>query len=120
MRYWFKQFLSRILVLLIIISPMQVSSAADFDHDDHSQSCSVEISHEQHPHDTSSKDDCSKQHSEHCSDHPECVAQHSQSPLHTSSTGLLVSPAISQLKFIPSHDSILTVYSSPLKRPPKS
>ena len=115
-----KLFLSRTLVLLMFFSPMQVVNAANFDHDSHSQNCSMDESQNHHQPASSSSDVCAMQHDEHCSDHPECVAHHSQSPIHTSNTGLLVSPALSQLKFIPSHDPVLTVYSSPLKRPPKS
>ena len=115
-----KLYLCRILVLLIFFSPMQVINAADFNHDEHSQNCSMDGSQNHHQSAPSTSEVCAMQHDEHCSDHPECVAHHSQSPIHTSSAGLFVSRAISQLRFTPSHDSILTVYNSPLKRPPKS
>lgn len=120
MLFFNRQFLSWLLVLVMMISPIQVVMATDFAQDSHGVNCQMPDSIAElavavncgADHDTAD-------HSKNCQEHPGCIA-HLSTTLFSSGFVVSLSRAVSQLKFTADHDTILSHYPSLLKRPPKS
>jgi len=112
-----KQFFYCFLVLIMIISPVQVSMAADFDQHDHAPKCQMNMNAEIS---IGNSMGCAMQHDEHCQEHAGCVGQFHSSSLQNSHSFLSASRASNSVKFISKNDTILNIYHSLLKRPPKA
>jgi hypothetical protein len=120
MLFFNRQFLSWLLVLIMMISPIQVVMASDFAQDGHGAKCQMSgSSAELVVSANCGSDHDMADHSKNCQEHPGCIA-HSSTTLFSSSFVVALSRAVSQLKFKADHDTFLTHYPSLLKRPPKS
>ena len=111
-----KHFFSWLLVLMMIISPVQVSLAIDIDQHDHAPKCQMPMDADSSIGDSMN---CAMQHDEHCQEHADCVGQFNSSSLQPPYSFLLTPGASKQLKFIIQNDTVLSVYPSLLKKPPK-
>lgn len=123
MVFLIKQFFSWLLVLIMVVSPVQVTMAIDVDQDSHGEHCQMPSMASTPSHDsvdTKMTHDCAMQHGDHCQDHPGCTGQISSSSLYTPNTFLVNLRASSDLKYVPASDSFLVIYPELFKRPPKS
>ncbi|MCK4709844.1 MAG: hypothetical protein KAU21_14595 [Gammaproteobacteria bacterium] len=117
MHFLTKQFFSWLLVLMMVISPVQITMATDTDQGSHGANCQiplVQIS------DIYQNDNCPMQYEKQCQEHPGCVAQFTTIPLLILNSNLSADRNITQLKFFTDNDVFLTHYPSLLKRPPKA
>jgi hypothetical protein len=114
-----RQFFSRLLILIMAISPVQMTMAIDLDQ--HNQSMNCQISQAQLPDTTISNTsvDCTSEYGEHCVDLSVCGAQFNFSSLYSSNSFLLVTRILAHAKFIPDNDAVSTHYPELFKRPPK-
>jgi len=113
-----RQFFSRLLILVMTISPVQITMAIDLDQ--HNQAMNCQISQVQLTSITfnNTSDDCTSDYNGHCVDLSVCVAQYNFS-LYSSNSFLLMSRAATHTKFMPDKDSVSTQYPELIKRPPK-
>jgi hypothetical protein len=114
-----RQFLSRLLILIMAISPVQMTMAIDLDQ--HTQAVNCKFSQAQLPDTTISNTsgDCTSEYGGHCVDLSVCGAQINFSSLYSSNSFLLVSRTLAHAKFIPGNDAVSTRYPELFKRPPK-
>ena len=115
-----RQFFCWLLVLVMMVSPIQVTMASDFAQQSHGMNChkpdhgiNAVVSA------NCCKDPGGSDHTKICIVHPECVAQFSTS-LIPSSLVVAMPRSVSLIKFIAEHKAVLTHYPSLLKRPPKA
>jgi len=112
-----KQFFTLLLVLIMAISPVQVTMASDIDQNSQGINCQMSLMQMS---DTLLNDNCPMQHDEECQQHPGCVAQFTVGALPQLNTLHSVLRDIAQIKLIPEIDIFVSQYPSLLKRPPKS
>jgi len=120
MNFFTRQFFSRLLILIMAISPVQITMATDLDQ--HTQAMNCQISQAQF-HNTAvsqTSGDCTSDHSEHCVNLSVCGAQFNFSSLYSSNSFLLMTRAVTHSKFVPDNDAISTHYPELFKRPPKA
>jgi len=122
MIFFNKQFLSWLLVLIIAISPIQVTTANGFGQSSHGELCQM-IEQEKSVNSTVKATemtaDCGMSHGNDCQQHLGCIAQFSSTLIFLSLSSVSINRAVTHLKFIAGNDSILTHYPSRLKRPPR-
>jgi hypothetical protein len=118
MNLFTRQFFSRLLILIMTISPVQITMAIDLDQ--HNQAMKCQISQAQLANTTvgNTSEGCTSDYNGHCVDLSVCVAQYNLSS-YSSSSFLLITRAVTHTKFIPDNDSVSTHYPELLKRPPK-
>ena len=107
-----KQLFSWLLVLVMFISPFQVTMATDTDQNSQGVNCQMST--------TSLSDNCLMEHGEKCQQHSNCVAQFTVGALPQLNTLHSAHRDIAQLKFISEIDAFVSQYPSQLKHPPKS
>jgi len=119
MIYFSRQFISRLLILIMTISPVQITMAIDLDQ--HNQAMNCQISQAQLPNTRVSipGEDCTSDYGEHCVNLSVCGAQFNFSSLYSPNAFLLIPRAVTHTKFIPDNDAISTRYPELVKRPPK-
>jgi len=106
-----------IVALMLVISPLQLTMADDFDAESHSDKCDM---HTMHGSDIKQSDQCAMEHNEHCQDHPGCVAHFQSTSLVTSTSFLLYRTNVLLIKFATDEEKISTLYPSLPERPPKA
>jgi hypothetical protein len=114
-----RQFINRLLILIMTISPVQITMAIDLDQ--HSQAMNCQNSQAQPPDTTvnNTSGDCPSDYGEHCVDLSVCGVQFNFSSFYSSKSFLLITRAVTHTKFIPDNDAVPTHYPELLKRPPK-
>lgn len=116
-----KHIFSWLLVLIMTVSPVQVTVAIDVGQDGHGERCQMTSSMPSHDTvDMDLKVNCPMDHGDHCKDNPGCVAQVSSSSMQVPFSLLFVAKTIGHDKFIIANEDVRTVYPSLLKRPPKA
>lgn len=111
------QFITWLLVLIMVINPVQVTMAADTDQNSQGVNCQMSFIPMS---DTSPGNHCPMLHDEKCQQHTGCVVQLTVTALPLLHSLLLTQRPISSLKFIIEKDAFNTQYPSLLKRPPRS
>jgi len=111
-----KQFIAWFMVLIIAISPVQITIATDFDQ--HSTDMNCQISSLPSPN-MNIDDNCGVEDSGHCLNLSVCAAQINFISLRSSSPLIFSPGAVTQLKFTADNQSISTNYPELLRRPPK-
>jgi hypothetical protein len=114
-----RQFFSRLLILIMTISPVQMTMAIDLDQ--HNQAVNCQVSQAQLPDTTISNTSggCTSEYGEHCVDLSVCGAQFNFSSLYSSKSFLLITRAVTHTKFTADNDAVSSRYPELLKRPPK-
>lgn len=102
---------------MLVISPLQLTMAGDFDADSHSDKCDM---HALHGTDMNQSDQCAMEHNEHCQDHPGCVAHFQSTSLVTLSSFLLSRTNVLLIRFAVDEEDVLTLYHALPERPPKA
>jgi hypothetical protein len=115
-----KQIFSWLLVLILAISPIQVTMAIDVDLDGHGERCQMNSMPSHDSVDMDLKINSPMEHGDHCKDHPSCVGQVSSSSMQAPFSLLFVARTSGHYKFIMENEDVQTVYPSQLKRPPKA
>jgi hypothetical protein len=119
MLYFDRQFIRRLLILILTIGPVQMNMAIDFDQSNQAMNCQ---NSQVQPPDMAEKNnysECTSIYTVHCVDLSVCGAQYNFSSLYSSNPFLLRARAVTQLKFMSDKDAVSTHYPEPLKRPPK-
>ena len=117
---FFPQSLIRLLIVILAISPAQITMAIDLDQPDQNMIWQFSPALSQGSIDTNMDDSCTLENSGHCFDISVC-ASHSDLTSMRPSTSLLLSPAvITLLSFTGYNESMPTNYPGLLKRPPKT
>ena len=114
-----RQFLIRLIILIIAISPVQITMAIDFDQ--HSQATTCQMSQEQ-PAEIMVKimgEACKSDQDNHCVDLSVCSVQYNVSSLYSSGLFQLTARTVIHKKFIAERDAVSTQYPELLKRPPR-
>ena len=119
MKGFTRKFFSRLLIFILIINPVQITIASDFDQ--HSGTMNCQVSQERVPGATVKipGDGCKPDNQEHCSDISVCVMHNNLSAFYSNNSFLLVPRAFAQKKFVPENETVSTQYPDLLKRPPK-
>lgn len=120
MNFGNKQIGSWLLVLILAISPVQVTMAIDIDLDAHGERCQMNSMPSHDSVDMDSKINCPMEHGDHCKDHPGCVGKVSSSSMQAPFSLLFVAKTRGHIIFIIENEDVRTVYPSLLKRPPKA
>lgn len=115
-----KQFFSWMLVLIMAISPVQVTMAVDFDQSSHGSNCQSMMSDSIDSIVMNMDEECAMEHEEHCHDHPGCVGQFNSSTLQAPNALQLAVRASTLVKFLIDNEAVSTIYPPLLKRPPKA
>lgn len=114
-----RQFFSRLLILVMTISPVQITMAIDLDQHDQSMKCQISQAQLTSTATNNLNADCNSNYNGHCVDLSVCVGQYNFSSWYSSSSFLLMSRAATHTKFLPDNDSVSTHYPELVKRPPK-
>ena len=114
-----KQFIARFMVLIMSISPVQITIAADFDHHDTEMNCQISSVPSPDPTYMNIDDNCGIENSSHCVDLSVCAAQTNFISLRSSSPLIISASAVTRLKITTDNQSISTNYPELLRRPPK-
>lgn len=120
MLLWNKHIFSWLLVLIMAISPVQVTMAIDVDQGGHGDRCQTMSIPSHDTVDSTLKNDCPMGHGDHCKDHAGCVGQFNSSTMQIPYSSLFVARPSAHNKFTRHNDAVDTVYPSLLKRPPKA
>jgi hypothetical protein len=118
MNLFTRQFFSRLLILIMTISPVQITMAVDLDQHNQAMNCQVSQAQLSSTGVNSLSGDCTSNHSGHCVDLSVCGAQYNFTS-YSSNSFLLISRAATHTKYMPDDDLVSTRYPELLKRPPK-
>lgn len=119
-----KQRFSWLLVLIMAISPVQVTMAIDVDQDSHGERChmpskaSTGSSHDSV--DSGTFHVCGMGHGDNCKDHAGCAGQFNSSTMSAPQQSLFFTTSSTHKKFTRYNEDVETTYPSCLKRPPKA
>ena len=113
------QFFTWLLVLMMIISPLRVSMAAEFDQHSHGLNCQMSDKDSHTENDLTMDKDCAMDHDEHCQNHVSCVGT-STSFFQASNQFLFSASKETAIKFTINDENIQAHYPELLKRPPRS
>jgi hypothetical protein len=114
-----KQFIARFVILIMAISPVQITIATDFDQHGTEMNCQISSVSSPAPAYMNIDDNCGIENSSHCVDLSVCAAQTNFISLRSSGP-LIFSPGVATLlKFTTDNQSISTNYPELLRRPPK-
>ena len=113
-----RQFFSRLLILIMTISPVQITMAIDLDQSNQAMNCQISQAELSGTGVNSLSGDCTSDYSRHCVDLSVCGAQYNFTS-YSSNLFLLMSRAATLTKFMPDNDSVSTHYPELVKRPPK-
>lgn len=111
-------------MLLMVLSPMQVSLASDAEPHEHANSCSA-VAFASRTAAQLELNDCAQgyeevSHEESCIDHPGCVIQFNLSTLQSSDAFLLLANKAIRLRLNSNNDAFSTRYLDLPRRPPKA
>lgn len=118
---FYRHFFSSLLILVMIINPIQIAQAIDFDRPEQATPC--QISQERFPAVVdliSTGGSCISDQGSHCVDSSVCVAQSNFTSLRSSGSIVLTIQVITKLKFVVEGDAVSTHYPELLRRPPKT
>lgn len=119
MKFNTRQFFSRLLILIMTISPVQMTMAIDLDQHNQAMNCQILQAQLLNTTVSDTSGDCTSHYGEHCVDLSVCGAQFNFSSLYSSNSSLLMARAVIHTKFIPDNDAVSTHYPELIKRPPK-
>lgn len=120
MLYISRQFLAQLLILIMVVSPVQITMAIDIDQLGQAMACQVSQVQLANMTDKNMDGKCTPEFGGHCMELSVCGAQNNISSLHSVNLFLLVARATAYKNFVVDSDSVRTHYPELLKRPPKS
>ena len=112
-------FLFRLLILVMAISPVQITMAIDFGHNNLVKNCQISKARTADFMERIMDEGCKSDQKNHCVDLSVCVTQHNFSSMKSSNSFLLLTRAVIHKKFIADSDAVSTQYPELLRRPPK-
>ena len=119
MLYFSRQFLTQLLILIMVISPVQVTMAIDIGQLGQAMTCQVSQVQLTDMTDKNMDEKCTSGYGDHCAELSVCGAQNNISSLHSVNSFLLMARATDYKKIVADSDSVRTHYPELLKRPPK-
>ena len=118
MNLFTRHFFSRLLILVMTISPVQITMAIDLDQSNQTMNCQISQAQLSGTGVNSLSGDCTSDYSKHCVDLSVCGAQYNFTS-YSSNSILLITRVLTHTKFLPDNDAVSTHYPELLKRPPK-
>jgi hypothetical protein len=119
MNLFTRQFFSRLLILIMTISPVQITMAIDLDQHSRAMNCQISQAQLSGTDVNNLSRDCTSDYSGHCVDLSVCVAQYNFTSWYSSNSFLLFTRMATHTKYMPDSDAFSTHYPELLKRPPK-
>jgi len=119
MFYFDRQLIIRLLILVMAISPVQITMAIDIDQNNQAMNCQNSQVQPANIMEKIMGGGCQSDQSSHCVDLSVCVTQHNFSSMQSSNSFLLLARAAIHKKFVADIDAVSTHYPELLRRPPK-